>query len=39
MTPELQVLTQATIDFLAWFVVPFMVIVVFDWVTGLFKHG
>jgi len=39
MTPELQILTQAMIDFLAWFTIPFMVFVSFEWLTRLFKRG
>lgn len=39
MSPELTALTQATIDFLGWFLVPFAVFVVVEWLAGLFRNG
>lgn len=37
MTPQ-EIMTQATIDLLAWFLLPFAVILVVEWVIGLFRR-
>lgn len=39
MTPEIQVMTQATVDFLSWFVMPFIVFIIFGWLASLFHNG
>lgn len=31
-------MTNAAVQFLAWFLVPFAVFIVVEWVTGLFRN-
>lgn len=38
MNLETVLLTQAMINFLGWFLVPFATILVIEWVIGLFRH-
>lgn len=38
MSQDIINLTQAMINLLAWFLTPFAVIMVIEWVVGLFKH-
>lgn len=37
MTPQ-EILTQATIDLIAWFLIPFAVMLAVEWVVGLFRR-
>lgn len=37
MTPQ-ELMTQATIDLLAWFLAPFAFILIVEWVIGLFPR-
>lgn len=35
---DIQQLGQALVNFLAWFMAPFAVFIVVEWVAGLFRH-
>lgn len=35
----MEALAQATVDFLAWFLLPFAIILVVEWVIRLFPRG
>jgi len=37
--PDMLILSQALIDFLAWFMIPFTFFVVTEFLTGLFYRG
>jgi len=39
MNPDLIILSQAIIDYLGWFMIPFSFFLVVDWLTGLFYRG
>lgn len=38
MTPEVVAITQATVDLLSYFLVPFSVFLVVEWVVSLFRR-
>lgn len=38
MPPELAQLTQATIDLLSWFLLPFTVVLTIEWLVRLFRN-
>lgn len=38
MNPEMIAMTQALVDFLAWFLLPFAIFLTVEWLLGLFRH-